>query len=575
MATPTDNGRVVPTDVVFRFTSVPDCTTCEPVTFDWDYEGSPDYELVLGVTNNGVDGVPDGTLLLTQAITTLRDGAIDKTTSFTWPQVTVPEGTYALEAWIVGVSYLSSTFTVTNGSSVSCLPNSSPTHTTQSPSGTDSSSTTNTSTILPIVGAAGDQKMSTGAIVGVVFAALGFLGAIVAAFVLYRYYRRRNAERRPQSPIRARSGFFEKAQGNTWRGGGSAGAKLVYGGQPPEGFGTRYNTAYGFGANGNGHHVKQYSNSNNNVSTRSSPGASEEDVASLSEEKIVTNAPSTAFDFVAATGLPVLPSRYRSSAASSIADSTASSRVRVQTRDSDPFATPRVQQLPVAMFDESHIPVSPAFPQSVSVSPASSTKRRLSGESGRSSNLTGTALGITANSATATSSTMHSHGQQPHSQDHHTSVYLTPPTTTIPAKRTMSARKPVPVYASNLGTEAVEMTHPTSPRNEFVSVTPPSTSPIIGGGVGSGSSRSSREWSSGAQHSHSRSHSQSASISISRSPTNSSLSETSPSPIALTPGLPELNHKSSFGDKPMHYLIPDPLPQQQPQQPPPRPPGRR
>jgi hypothetical protein len=427
-----------------------------------------------------------------------------------------------------------------------------------------------------VVGATGNGGMSGGTIAGIAVAIIGALGALVGAFLLYRYYRRRNSERRPLSPTRPRSGFYEKGPNSPKRS-GSAGARLVYGGQLRDGFND--SEAFGVAANRSSRHGHLNEYNKDNQSTRSYPGASDEDVASFSEEKMVTNAPSGAYDFITAADLPTLPSRYRNSSASYA--EPAGSRPRLYTRNSDPFATPRVQQLPVGMFDERiHTPVSPAFPQSVSASPAS-TKRRLSGESARS-NLTGLGLGLGLSTG-------------PPSQSQ--SQYLSPPAAFSPApgRRTMSARKPVPAYTADDDntpeSEAHELLHsPTSLRASGTLVGHGSSQDHHhqrqhGSTSSSSPSQTENDWSSTAQVSHTAL-TPSPSLSVS----SIGMAESSPVPRIPHPDLPELNHKSSFGDRPVHYLIPDPLPSQEqvlqsqhqhqqrtpaPSQPPQRPPRRR
>jgi len=165
-------------------------------------------------------------------------------------------------------------------------------------------------------------------------------------------------------------------------------------------------------------------------------------------------------------------------------------------------------------------------------------------------------------------------------------------------RRTMSSRKPVPVYAPSVSGEALELTEPSTPRSAYYQHSSYSS-------THSGSGNSGNDWSSAAAHSHSPAtaspmssgshlpHSagnrkrdsnslsisgstSSASASASRSVSviggASTISPSSPtslgSPSTVVNGhasflsghqyLPELNHKSSFGDRPVHYLIPDP-----------------
>ncbi|KLO09189.1 hypothetical protein SCHPADRAFT_1000395, partial [Schizopora paradoxa] len=143
------------------------------------------------------------------------------------------------------------------------------------------------------------------------------------------------------------------------------------------------------------------------------------------------------------------------------------------------------------------------------------------------------------------------------------------PTVQAPAlnsRRTMSSRKPVP-YSSS---EALELSPRSSPTGER------HRDSHLGIGRSSTDSGSAQDWSSAAALSHSSSMPGGAGAvgRMSTSSRSTVVSEAPPSPYSPTTtvtnnnapagpflgmkGLPELNHKSSFGDKPMHFIMPDP-----------------
>lgn len=134
--------------------------------------------------------------------------------------------------------------------------------------------------------------------------------------------------------------------------------------------------------------------------------------------------------------------------------------------------------------------------------------------------------------------------------------------------RGKTTRKPAPTYAPSVSGETLELVEPTTPRSTGTSsnsnVTTPTTAvepnfthmkilgyaPTARGSIDQHSRTSiapsssvGNDWSSAAAHSHST-----------PSPALSAVHLPNP----LSEHWPELNHKSSFGDRQVHYLIPDP-----------------
>jgi len=144
-----------------------------------------------------------------------------------------------------------------------------------------------------------------------------------------------------------------------------------------------------------------------------------------------------------------------------------------------------------------------------------------------------------------------------------------------PSRRTLSARKPVP-YSSSEALELSARSSPTGERNshsgigrsssdssghDWSSAAALSHASMPGGGAVGRTSTSSRSTAS-ETHLTSPSSPYSPTTTLSNAPAAAVSSHLLPhdsiSPFAGMKGLPELNHKSSFGDKPMHYLMPDP-----------------
>ncbi|TDL24425.1 hypothetical protein BD410DRAFT_785890 [Rickenella mellea] len=177
------NPQVAPLmPVTFNYTPIADLTTCQPYTFQWTYTTSN-----MSVNNTLFSYIQYGDFKSIPGLDAYLFASVPLATqsSWTWPQVNVAAGQYALISWIEGNSTIKpspQSFTVTNGSDTSCVVTpaeaavqATPSSTSGTNSATGSSSTSS-------------HHISTGAIVGI---ALGILSGVALIILLSRLLKKR------------------------------------------------------------------------------------------------------------------------------------------------------------------------------------------------------------------------------------------------------------------------------------------------------------------------------------------------------------------------------------------------
>lgn len=225
------------------FSTVSTLTTCSTGSINWLYVG-PSDTMSLTVTNRGVlqGGAPASS---SSAINTLTDGSTDTTLveravptgasvtssasdstatatvtekiaasldpyalTFNWSSVNVPQGWYRLVATVDTSIAQSDSFYVSNGLDTSCIllaSSSSSSSTTSS-----ATSTPTTSSVTSANGATGNNsgsRVNKGAIAGGVIGGVALLAAIIAVFVNYRLCRPASATGSPRSPRRSKGAW--------------------------------------------------------------------------------------------------------------------------------------------------------------------------------------------------------------------------------------------------------------------------------------------------------------------------------------------------------------------------------
>lgn len=455
-------------------------------------------------------------------------------------------------------TFISNTFYVLDSGDSSCLTSANPSATSSSDStntsSDDSSSSTSSVTSIPVVGAVSTSQLSGGGVAGVVVGAVFFLIGLIFAVLLLRRYRRRSALGAP------RGGFFEKRR--------PKGAVAI------NSRGGSFSSTHGLPALGSGLSPDGIPTYNLNNTLQGSRGRAISDESTrLQGEKI----------FVHTSAVTAVPSAvhrpshiYRDSINSFVSGSTGGgtinhprpSRHSSLMYTSDPFGSqpptpsPRhsndfnliqdsQRHIPVTIFSRSesslsHAFNSPGIPRDVSEAPSPEPGSYDSGIS----------------SPMAVQSPVVSNRIPPPAPPSIGQSSSVKPTRRA---KSASARKPVPAYSPSVSGEVLELTEPISPRStsssQVKSIT--SSSYVVSSAPGSkhqsgssfGASSVGNDWSSAAAHSHStpsgsyRPHSSTTAL---------------PSTLAghSILNLPDLNHKSSFGERQMHVLIPDPPPRE-------------
>lgn len=578
----------------------PSATACGEIVLDYSYDGPTPDSMTIGVYGARSD---DPSNAVNETINTLSNNIVGDNSEF-WT-VNVPQGVYLAYAIIPSLNAIaySGNILVFNGSDLSCLPagpalpisfSPIPSSTSASPtSSTSNTSSSSNATNIPALGAVtGSNSMSGGGIAGAVVGALAGIAALIALVFFLRRCRKRTVgggmggaglfEKRPRGAVAigSRGGSFSSAHGRS----GSGMADM----------GATHSCV-------NSTSVPAYPSEN-----AITPAISNESVGPSVEElwtqHNINNGPfSSPYDTAAVVPAPLnthiaATSRSKHDSSGSVFSGStainspggfsvgASAGVKPSRHSSllypvDPFSTQPNTPSPRPSGDyfdpygvsvdqgtrQGQVPVQ-LFSPPLNMSDANSF--------GAQSH-----QGVPRDISTASSSIPDLTDEQPASATAVASRRAPPPP---PLPRTSSnegrtrgktTRKPAPTYAPSVSGEALELVEPTTPRSTGTAsdVTTPTTA--VGPGPGAifahgrshsqsqqsvqrgsldqqsnasfvPSSSAGNDWSSAAAHSHST-----------PSPAHSDLHLP---PAVLGKHWPELNHKSSFGDRPVHYLIPDP-----------------
>ncbi|KAL5513621.1 hypothetical protein ACEPAH_4020 [Sanghuangporus vaninii] len=552
--------------VTFAFGPISNMSVCGRSDITWSYTGDTYY--MMGIAAMPVELSGSSSSDSSPTVIVILNGGL-AVGEYTWSPVDVPAGQYVMEVSIPNVNslYFSEPFYIVDGLDTSCLASASSSTSsgiasTGSASATSSSSSASSSSSgdasgVPALGAVSDgSSLSSGGIAGVVIGGVIFVGALIAILILLRRCRSNRPAGAP------RGGLFEKRRPKgaiiiSSRGGSISSAHGV----PARGMGS------GFG-------MSQHYSLNDPSRSDVGHGVSEEDVRSpsITGEKPAGHAPVNFGAFPPAV-VHSSTHAYRDSFGSALSGSTTAADSPVVTtrhyrpsrqwslqNTSDPFAScpptpslrasgdyhgPPDSQVPIALFSPSSAAStprtygSPGVPRDISIASSSSPDLAYEPE-------------VASPSGPAAAPTAHRRAPP-------VPQAAVPASTYQPRSRgkSASARKPVPVYVPSAG-EAVELVETPTPRSavsgagSYYDNTAGQHSRVSLGQ----SSSTGNDWSSAAAHSHS---------SPSGGSHGSFLSETSRRSVpgfADRGDIPELNHKSSFGDRQMHVLIPDPPSQQ-------------
>ncbi|KAI0336618.1 hypothetical protein GY45DRAFT_1315201 [Cubamyces sp. BRFM 1775] len=543
----------------FAFNDLATLTACTPGTITWNYDGpDPEYFSILVSTDISPHPLLDNsnpTRVFDATVAANVDAAQE---TYDWSPVNMVGGDwYYLEASFAGtVVARSESFLIMNGTDTSCLSppssasaTSSQTGATTAPSLTATSATTShTSSAVPIpVSDAVSSHTRTGAIAGGVIGGVAIVAAALAAYIYFGLCRRTPT----RSRRRAFDGSGRPGQLGKWGGLSSRDSGMDMGlpvssvptsGKPPlvVGLPGRRATTESTGAM----LTPLSSTAHGHTHSAGSRGVSDEDVSSIGhEEKVVSGRGS---EFYA--GIP--PSRRRSSAsgASAVAPVTPIAEPPSSyggsyghNRAKSPSQSHRA--LALARLDGENTNYSP----SSSTPPTPSTARsppppppgRRSIDSMQLRTFDAPPVPMQMAPAVAAQMNRTSSGNGPR----------------------RAARKPVPTLTEADMTPPSSATTPVSTTTPGLSSASTSTTSIV-----RGSSADSRSPTL-SPHPMYSTKSGSGSGSTLRAPS------TSPVPgrqhsredlMAAGMELPNLNHKSSFGDRQVHYIIPD-LPPPPPQ----------
>ncbi|KAI0690997.1 hypothetical protein C8T65DRAFT_86824 [Cerioporus squamosus] len=181
----------------FTFATIPYPTACTSATFDWTYTG-PQETFELAVSSSITPHTDSTPSRKRQGQTFQLPIAwhVDATAqTWTWPIVTVPAGWYVLAA--IGDDWVATSpqFFVTNGTDTSCLSATSTSSSAAATStGTSTGMTSTTSaipshTVLPVTGATSSTSRA-GAIAGGVIGGVVLIAAAIAAYIYFGLCRR-------------------------------------------------------------------------------------------------------------------------------------------------------------------------------------------------------------------------------------------------------------------------------------------------------------------------------------------------------------------------------------------------
>ncbi|KAI9061619.1 hypothetical protein FKP32DRAFT_1594411 [Trametes sanguinea] len=521
----------------FAFSEVPFMTTCTTAYITWTYNGAAESFDLLASTS--ISPHPDGSSTDTSVVMNapVALGIPASLQSYSWTPVNLTAGWYTLRAAGDDFSVASGQFFVENGTDTSCLSSnpstsslsatsSGPTSAPSAIATSHSTAPTSTTSTLPIpVSDAVSTHARSGAIAGGVIGGLAIIGAAIAAYIYFGVCRRR--------PTRSRRGSGRPGQLGKWGGLSSRDSGMDVGlpvssvpisGKPPlvvgVGLPKRRATTDSTGAI-----LTPLSSTAHGHSLTASRGASDEDVSSIGhEEKVVS---SRGLEFFEA----VPPSRRRSSTSGSSA------------------------MTPIPEPPSAHSAYGRNRARSPSQSHRALALAKLDGDSALSSSVPPSP---SARSPPAPRRSVDSMQLR---------TFDTPP---VPMQSPLAQASPMGRSASGNGPRrAARKPVPTLTEADMV---PPTSASLTSPSVTSASTSAS---------------SANVSVADSRSPTasphpmyrnDSGSGSTLRAPSAV-PGrqhsredlmaagieLPNLNHKSSFGDKPVHYIIPDMPPPPRPQ----------
>ncbi|RDX46179.1 hypothetical protein OH76DRAFT_1301289, partial [Lentinus brumalis] len=222
MTTSAPTGTSMPLQS-FVFATIPYATACGPATFNWTYIGPQEtFELAVASSITPHTDLPSPAKRQGQTNELPIAWHVDATSqTWTWPTVTIPAGWYVLAA--IGDDWVATSpqFFVTNGTDTSCLstPSSSSSADTSTVASTgtgtstsSTSSTTSSNTVLPVT-AATSKTSRAGAIAGGVVGGVVLIAAAIAAYIYFGLCRRA-----PTRSRRRAMGNHTRAQLGKWGG---------------------------------------------------------------------------------------------------------------------------------------------------------------------------------------------------------------------------------------------------------------------------------------------------------------------------------------------------------------------
>ncbi|KAI0824894.1 hypothetical protein BC628DRAFT_378940 [Trametes gibbosa] len=221
-ATPTDVGS--PPSPYFAFTTIPSAiTACSSTTLQWQYISPNPCNISLLASSTIVPN-PDviSTPIIGFPVALDIDATLD---SFTWSPVNLTAGRYIIRATGPGIGAQSVVFNIFNGSDVACLSTSSTPQPTDSATSTDGAtsspsaiatstglegSPTSSATLLPVTGAV-SSRARVGAIAGGIIGGVAIVAAAVAAYFFFGVCRRKpTRSRRRTMEGSGRPGYLGK-----------------------------------------------------------------------------------------------------------------------------------------------------------------------------------------------------------------------------------------------------------------------------------------------------------------------------------------------------------------------------
>ncbi|KAH9849034.1 hypothetical protein C2E23DRAFT_405755 [Lenzites betulinus] len=205
----TDTGSATPTGIgssspYFAFTTIPSVIdTCSSATLQWQYTGpTPSNISLLASSTILPDPDDNSTPIIGFTVALDIDATLD---SFTWSPVNLTAGRYIIRATGSDVGAQSTSFNVFNGSDTSCLSESSAPQSTSSTAATSTSGPTSTPSAIPPSSSSTDTSSATpnpvigavsnhvnaGAIAGGIVGGVAIVTAAVIAYIFFGVCRRK------------------------------------------------------------------------------------------------------------------------------------------------------------------------------------------------------------------------------------------------------------------------------------------------------------------------------------------------------------------------------------------------